>query len=174
VKVVAPASPADAKGLLTAAVRDPEPVCVLHHASFAGSVGVVPEGAHLVEIGRARLSREGDRVTVVAHGAAVPLAERAAKEIDLDADVLDLRTLQPLDHAAVLTSVRKTGKLVIAEPSAAAAPVTAALVAAIWEGAFEHLDGPPRRVTVGERPEADDTTADVEAIMEACLELVAY
>jgi pyruvate/2-oxoglutarate/acetoin dehydrogenase E1 component len=159
---------------VTAAIRDPEPVCVLEHASFAGSVGVVPEGAHLVEIGRARLAREGDRVTVVAHGAAVPLAEHAAKEIDLDADVLDLRTLQPLDAAAVLTSVAKTGKLVIVEPSASTAPVTAALVAAIWEHAFERLDGPFRRVTVGEHPKSEDATGDVEAIMEACLELAAY
>ncbi len=174
IKVVEPATPADAKGLVIAAVRDPDPVCVLLHASLSGSVGVVPEGNHVVEIGRSRLAREGERVTVVAHGPAVGLAERAAKEIDLDADLIDLRSLQPLDAEGVLTSVRKTGKLVIVEPDPSAARVTAELVAAIWEDAFEHLDGPPRRVVVDTWAAVEAGPAAVEPIMEACLELVTY
>jgi pyruvate/2-oxoglutarate/acetoin dehydrogenase E1 component len=173
VKVVEPVTPADVKGLVTAAIRDPEPVCVLQHTSCLDSVGMVPEGGHMVEIGRARLAREGERLTLVAHGAAVGPCERAAEEIDLDADVLDLRSLQPLDRDGVLASVRKTGKLLIVEPTPSAARITAELIAGIWEGAFEHLDAPPRRVRIDDS-EIADPTAQVEAIMEASLELLDY
>jgi pyruvate/2-oxoglutarate/acetoin dehydrogenase E1 component len=173
VKVVEPVTPADAKGLITAAIRDPEPVCVLEHTSCLDSVGMVPEGGHVVDIGRARLAREGERLTLVAHGAAVGPAERAAEEIDLDADVLDLRSLQPLDHDGVLASVRKTGKLLIVEPTPSAARITAELVGGIWEEAFEHLDAPPRRVRIDDS-EIANGTAQREAIMEASLELLDY
>jgi pyruvate/2-oxoglutarate/acetoin dehydrogenase E1 component len=173
VKVVEPVTPADAKGLITAAIRDPEPVCVLEHTSCLDSVGMVPEGGHVVEIGRARLAREGERLTLVTHGAAVEPSERAAEEIDLDADVLDLRSLQPLDRDGVLASVRKTGKLLIVEPTPSAARITAELVAGIWEEAFEHLDAPPRRVRIDDS-EIADATAQREAIMEASLELLDY
>jgi pyruvate dehydrogenase E1 component beta subunit len=174
IKVVEPATPADATGLVTAAVRAPDPVCVLLHASLYDSVGVVPEGSHMVEIGRSRLAREGERVTLVAHGPAVGLAERAAKEIDLDADLIDLRSLQPRDADGVLTSVRKTGKVVIVEPDPSAARVTAELVAAVWGAAFEHLDAPLRRVVVDSWAAVEDGAAAAEPIMEACLELLTY
>jgi pyruvate/2-oxoglutarate/acetoin dehydrogenase E1 component len=174
VKVVEPATPADAKGLLTAAIRDPEPVCVLEHIACLDSVDMVPEGGHVVELGRARLVREGERLTLVAHGAAVALAEEAAEQIDLDADVLDLRSLQPLDREGVLTSVSKTGRLVIVEPSPSAARVTAELISQIWQEAFEYLDAPPRRIRIGEGVPDAEADRDVEAIMETCLELLGY
>jgi pyruvate/2-oxoglutarate/acetoin dehydrogenase E1 component len=173
VKVVEPVTPADAKGLVTAAIRDAEPVCVLEHASCLGSVGMVPEGGHMVEIGRARLAREGERLTLVAHGASVGPCERAAEEIDLNADLLDLRSLQPLDGEGVLSSVRKTGKLLMVEPTPSAARITAELIALIWEQAFEHLDAPPRRVRIDDSEIADPMT-QAEAIMEASLELLDY
>jgi pyruvate/2-oxoglutarate/acetoin dehydrogenase E1 component len=173
VKVVEPVTPADAKGLVTAAIRDPEPVCVLQHTSCLESVGMVPEGGHVVQIGRARLAREGERLTLVAHGAAVGPSKRAAEEIDLDADLLDLRSLQPLDREGVLASVRKTGKLLIVEPTPSAARITAELIAGIWEEAFEHLDAPPRRVRIDDS-EIANSGAQVETIMEASLELVHY
>ena len=82
---------------------------MLEHTSLREAVDPVPEGAHMVEIGRARLAREGERMTLITHGAAVPVVEAAVEELELDADVIDLRTLQPLDDEAVLTSVRRTG-----------------------------------------------------------------
>lgn len=174
VKVVAPTTPADAKGLLIAAIRDSDPVCVLEHTSCLETIDMVPEGGHVVEIGRARLVREGARLTVIAHGAAVSLAETGAEQVDLDADVIDLRSLQPLDRDGVLSSVRKTGRLVIVEPTPSAARITAELVSAIWEEAFEFLDAPPRRVRANETFAGHDRTDDVEKILEACLELLAY
>jgi pyruvate/2-oxoglutarate/acetoin dehydrogenase E1 component len=152
IKVVAPATAADAKGLTVAALRDEDPVCVLEHTSLREAVDPVPEGAHVVEIGRARLAREGDRMTLITHGAAVPVVEAAVEELELDADVIDLRTLQPLDDEAVLTSVRKTGRVLVIEPDAGAHRITAALVSQIWERAFEHLDAPPRRARLGPWP----------------------
>ena len=151
IKLVAPATAADAKGLTVAAVRDADPVCVLEHAALRHIVDPVPEGTHVVEIGRARLAREGSELTLVTHGAAVPVLEEIADELELDADVLDLRTLQPLDSDAVLTSVRKTGRVLFVEPDAGGHRITAELVAAIWEQAFEYLDAPPRRIRLGSR-----------------------
>ncbi len=179
-KVVAPATAADAKGLTIAAVRDPDPVCVLEHAALRAAIDPVPEGAHLVEIGRARLVCEGAAMTIVTHGAAVAVAEQTISDHDLDADLLDLRTLQPLDSAAVLTSVRKTGRVLFVEPLAAAHRVTAELVSAVWEEAFEYLDAPPRRVRLGEPATviavngAGPRSEDVETIKGASRELLAY
>jgi pyruvate/2-oxoglutarate/acetoin dehydrogenase E1 component len=160
-KIVEPSTAADAKGLMASALADDGPVCVLEHAALAKTIGTVPEGAHTVEIGRARLARGGERLTVVAHGLGVAQAERALDEAGLDADLIDLRTLQPLDAAAVLTSVRKTGRLLIVEAGAGPERVTSALVSAVWEQGFEHLDAPPSRV-------------GVDAIGRGCDDLLAY
>jgi pyruvate/2-oxoglutarate/acetoin dehydrogenase E1 component len=181
VKLVAPATPADAKGLTVAAVRDQGPVCVLEHAYVRAEGGPVPEGAHVVSIGSARLAREGERMTIVTHGAGLSASEAAADRIDGAAELIDLRTLQPLDTDAVLTSVRKTGRVLFAEPGGAANRVTAQLVSAIWEGAFEYLDAPPRRVRLcsPERggPLADGGRvweSDVDAVEEISRELLEY
>jgi 2-oxoisovalerate dehydrogenase E1 component beta subunit len=181
IKVVAPATAADAKGLTVAAVRDPDPVCVLEHAWLRDEDGPVPEGTHMVAIGRARLAREGTRMTVVTHGAGVSATEAGADRLEGAADVIDLRTLQPLDTDAVLTSVRKTGRILFAEPGGAANRVTAQLVSAIWEQAFECLDAPPRRLRLHspERggPLADDGRVwedDVDAVEETSRELLEY
>jgi pyruvate/2-oxoglutarate/acetoin dehydrogenase E1 component len=181
IKLVAPATAADAKGLTVAAVRDPDPVCVLEHAALRRVVDPVPEGTHMVEIGRARLAREGSELTLVTHGVGVPLLEEIAEELELDADLIDLRTLQPLDSDAVLTSVRKTGRVLFVEPDAAAHRITAELVAAVWEEAFEYLDAPPRRIRLG--PRATNVAAlngdgshdqDIETIERATDELLEY
>src|SRR5687767_15349636 len=108
-KVVAPATADDAKGLLAAAIRDPNPVCYLEHKGLYRYVkGEVPEGEHIVELGKARIAREGGELTVIAYGSSVHLALQAAEELDEDIEVLDLRTLCPIDREAILTSVRKT------------------------------------------------------------------
>jgi pyruvate/2-oxoglutarate/acetoin dehydrogenase E1 component len=169
-KVVEPATPADAKGLTASALRDDDPVCVLEHVSLLEQVGTVPEGAHAVEIGRARLDREGERLTVIAHGIGLAPAQQALDDIDVDADLLDLRTVQPLDVDAVLTSVRKTGRVLFVESAGGGQRVTTALVSAIWEQAFEHLDAPPRRVRISESSNGSGPAA----ITESCNELLGY
>ena len=114
-KVVAPATAADAKGLLASAIRDPNPVCFLEHKGLYRHVrGEVPEGEYTVPIGAARVAREGGELTVIAYGSAVPLALEAAEELDEDIEVIDLRSLWPLDREAILASARKTGKVLIA------------------------------------------------------------
>jgi pyruvate/2-oxoglutarate/acetoin dehydrogenase E1 component len=181
VKVVAPATAADAKGLTVAAVRDRDPVCVLEHAWLRTEDGPVPEGTHLVSIGSARLAREGTGMTIVTHGAGVSASEAAADRLDGAAELIDLRTLQPLDTDAVLTSVRKTGRVLFAEPGGVANRVTSQLVSAIWEQAFEYLDAPPRRVRLSspERggPHADGGRvweSDVDAVEEISRDLLEY
>jgi len=174
IKVVAPATAADAKGLTLAAIRDPEPVCVLEHASLLAQEGPVPEGAHTVEIGRARLVREGAQMTMICHGAGMPTAEAAAERLGDGVELLDLRTLQPLDVEAVLSSVRKTGRVLIVEPEPAANRVTAQLVSAFWERAFEHLDAPPRRVRVRPAGAGGTWDEDLTELEEACRDLVRY
>src|SRR4051812_20213203 len=114
-KVVAPSTPADAKGLLTAAIRDPNPVCFLEHKGLYRSVrGEVPEGEHVVPIGSARIAREGEEATVLAYGSAVALAVAAADDLEESVEVIDLRSLVPLDANAIEASVRKTGKVLVA------------------------------------------------------------
>jgi pyruvate/2-oxoglutarate/acetoin dehydrogenase E1 component len=109
VKVAIPSTPADAKGLLAAAIRDPDPVVVfepkLHYRTLRGEV---PDGEHVEPLGRARLVREGDDVTIVAYGAMVPVAEAAADALDASVEVLDVRTLKPLDEEALLASATGT------------------------------------------------------------------
>ena len=179
IDVVAPATSADAKGLTAAAVRSERPVCVLEHARLRDTVDPVPEGTYVVEIGRARLSREGDRLTIVAHGLGVRPAEAAVDRLGLDADVIDLRTLQPLDAAAVVGSVARTGRVLFVEAGEGANRVTAQLVSTVWEQAFERLDAPPRRVrllspVILTGPGAGAPEDDVEAIKGACDELLAF
>ena len=116
-KVVAPATAADAKGLLTAAIRDPNPVCYLEHKGLYRYVKEeVPEGEHVVELGKARVARAGEpgEMTVIAYGSAVHLALQAAEQLGEDIEVIDLRSLCPLDTEAVLASARKTGKVLVA------------------------------------------------------------
>ena len=168
-KLVEPATPADAKGLLVSALRDDEPVCVLEHIGLLESIDTVPEGSHEVEIGRARLAREGESLTVVAHGIGVRAAQRAIDD-DTDADLIDLRTLQPLDTDAVLSSIRKTGRAIFVESPIGGERVTNALLGAVWERAFEYLDAPLGRVDAGSGTDDEE----IEAIGKACDELLAY
>src|SRR5213594_3914318 len=114
VKVAIPSNPADAKGLLAAAIRDPDPVVVLEpKLVYRTARGQVPEGEHVVPLGQARIAREGSDVTLIAYGAMVPVCERAADEVDASCEVVDIRSLRPLDEQAILDSVAKTGRVVI-------------------------------------------------------------
>src|ERR1041385_9145815 len=148
VKVVVPSTPADAKGLLAAAIRDPDPVVVLepklHYRTMRGEV---PEGEHVVPLGKARVVREGDDVTLVAYGAMVPLAEQAADALDASVEILDIRTLKPLDEDALLASAGKTGRVVIVQEAPRTAGYGAELAAILAEKAMLDLRAPAIRVT---------------------------
>src|SRR5689334_365783 len=131
-KVVAPATAADAKGLLVSAIRDPNPVCFLEHKGLYRRVrGEVPQGDFAVPIGEARIAREGSEATVIACGSAVSLAVDAADELDADVEVIDLRTLCPLDRDAILTSARKTGKVLVAHEATRSCGVGAEVAALV-------------------------------------------
>jgi pyruvate dehydrogenase E1 component beta subunit len=149
VKVAIPSTPSDAKGILTAAIRDPDPVVVLepklHYRTLKGDV---PDGEHVVPLGKARLAREGDDVTLVAYGSMVPLCERAADVLeDVSVEVLDIRTLKPLDEDALLASAAKTGRVVIVQEAPRVCGFAAELAAILAEKAILDLRGPVLRVT---------------------------
>jgi pyruvate dehydrogenase E1 component beta subunit len=150
VKVAIPSTPADAKGLLAAAIRDADPVVVLEpKLHYRTAKGDVPEGEHVVPLGKARVVREGTDVTFVAYGAMVPLCEQAAAALDGEAsvEILDVRTLKPLDEEALLASVAKTGRVVIVQEAPRTAGYGAELAAIIAEKAIYDLQGPILRVT---------------------------
>jgi pyruvate dehydrogenase E1 component beta subunit len=148
IKVAIPSTPADAKGLLAAAIRDPDPVVVLEpKLIYRTARGEVPDGEHVVPLGKARLAREGDDVTLVCYGAMVPVCERAAESVDASVEVLDLRSLRPLDEEALLASVAKTGRAVIVHEAPRTAGFGAEVAALLAEKAIYDLQGPVLRVT---------------------------
>jgi pyruvate/2-oxoglutarate/acetoin dehydrogenase E1 component len=151
IKVVWPSNPADAKGLLKAAVRDPNPTVVIESLALWGTKGHVPDGEHIVPIGKAHVAREGSDVTVVAWGAAVPRALRAAtvlaSEYGVDAEVVDLRSLSPLDTDVILTSLANTGRLVIVHDGVGPYGGGAEIAAVASSEGFGMLRAPIRRVT---------------------------
>ncbi|MEA2403525.1 MAG: 2-oxoisovalerate dehydrogenase component, partial [Thermoleophilaceae bacterium] len=181
-KVVAPSTPEDAKGLLASAIRDPNPVVFLEHKNlYRRAKGEVAAGRYETPLGEARLAREGTDLTVITYGGMVQTALDATADIDgASVEVLDLRSLVPLDREAILRSVRKTSKVVVLHEATRACGVGAEVSALIAEEAFEDLDGPVVRVTAPDTPipfsppleravlpQADD-------VKEACRELLAY
>ena len=148
VKVAIPSTPADAKGLLAAAIRDPDPVVIFEpKLVYRTSRGEVPEGEHVVPLGKMRVAREGTDLTIVAYGAMVPVAEQAADALGASVEVLDVRTLKPLDEETLLASVAKTGRVVIVQEAPRVAGFAAELAAVIAEKAILDLRGPVLRVT---------------------------
>jgi pyruvate/2-oxoglutarate/acetoin dehydrogenase E1 component len=150
VKVAIPSTPADAKGLLAAAIRDPDPVVVLEpKLHYRSAKQEVPDGEYVVPLGEARIAREGSDVTVVAYGAMVHVALATAESLDGEAsvEVLDLRTLKPLDEDALLASVRKTGRAVIVQEAPRVSGFAGEVAAVLAEKAIFDLQGPVLRVT---------------------------
>jgi 2-oxoisovalerate dehydrogenase E1 component beta subunit len=181
-KVVAPSTPEDAKGLLAAAIRDPNPVLFMEHKNlYRRAKGEVAEGRYETPIGEARVAREGSDLSVIAYGQMVPLALEATADIDgASVEVIDLRTLCPLDEEAILASVRKTSKVVVLHEATRSCGVGAEVAALIGEQCFEDLDGPIVRVTAPDTPIPFSPplerailpqSSDIE---EACRELLAY
>jgi pyruvate dehydrogenase E1 component beta subunit len=148
IKVAIPSTLADAKGLLAAAIRDPDPVVIFEpKLVYRTARGEVPEGDYLVPLGQARTAREGSDVTLIAYGAMVNVCELAADALDVSCEVIDIRSLRPLDEAAILASVAKTGRVVIVHEAPRTVGFGAELAALIAEKAIFDLQGPVLRVT---------------------------
>ncbi|HEY4348046.1 MAG TPA: alpha-ketoacid dehydrogenase subunit beta [Gaiellaceae bacterium] len=153
-KCVCPSTPEDAKGLIIAAIEDPNPVLFFEHKHLYRRIkGEVPEERYSTPIGKARIHQAGTDVTIVTWGAMVYTAEEAAGQVDdLSVEILDLRTILPWDKEAVLASVRKTSKVIVLHEDTHTGGFGAEISATIAEEAFEDLDAPPRRVTAPDTP----------------------
>jgi pyruvate dehydrogenase E1 component beta subunit len=155
-KVVAPATPADAKGLLKAAIRDDDPVFFIEHATLYQVRGDVPDDEdYLVPIGVSDVKREGSDVTIVSYSKMLQTSLQAAEELakeGIQAEVIDLRTLRPLDTRPIVASVQKTNRMVVVEEGWRAYGIGAEIASRVTELAFDHLDAPIRRVAQAEVP----------------------
>jgi len=154
-KCVVPSTPSDAKGLLTAAIRDDDPVMFFEHKLLYDLQGEVPSGEHVIELGRADVKRPGDKVTVVAMGRMVHLSLQAAETMSgegVEVEVVDPRTVSPLDEDTILSSVRKTRRLVVVDEDNPRCSLAADLVALVATQAFDDLDAPPQTVTAPHTP----------------------
>ena len=154
-KVVMPATPADAKGLLAAAIRDDNPIVFIEGEMLYNTKGEVPEGEHVTPLGVAEVKRAGADVTLVCHAKAVPTALKAAEQLaadGVDAEVVDLRTIRPLDTETVLASVAKTHRCVVVEEGWPFAGVGAQVVDTVQREIFDELDAPVLRVTGADVP----------------------
>ncbi len=148
-KVVMPSTPYDAKGLLIAAIRDDNPVVFLEHKMLYGIEGDVPDDAYVIEFGKAKVCRKGDDVTIVATSKMVHTALAAAEILakdGIDAEVIDPRTLTPLDMDTILDSVKKTHRVLIAQEAVKTGGAGAEIAAQIAENAFDYLDAPITRI----------------------------
>jgi pyruvate dehydrogenase E1 component beta subunit len=154
-KVVAPSTPADAKGLLTSSIRDNDPVLVVENLALYNTKGEVPDGEHSTEIGVAAVIKEGTDLTVIAYSRATATALDVAQRLEsegISIEVVDLRSLRPLDRETICASVRKTTRAVVIEDDWLSYGVGAEVAATIQEGAFYSLDAPVRRVAAAEVP----------------------
>jgi pyruvate dehydrogenase E1 component beta subunit len=155
-KVVTPATPADARGMLRTAVRDDDPVIFIENLALYNTRGEVPDGEYTTELGKARVVKEGSDLTIVAYSrmarVALDVARRLEDEEGVSAEVVDLRSLRPLDRDTVVASVAKTNRAVVMEEDWLSYGVGAELAATIQEGAFDYLDAPVRRVAAAEVP----------------------
>jgi pyruvate dehydrogenase E1 component beta subunit len=154
-KTVVPSTPADAKGLLAASIRDDDPVIFFEHKMLYGMTGEVPAGEYVLPLGKADIKRAGSRVTVIAIGRMVAMALEAAEGLSaegVDVEVIDPRTLSPLDEDTILSSVAKTKRLVVVDEDNPRCSMATDLVSLVATKAFDHLDAPPQTVTAPHTP----------------------
>lgn len=179
-KIVYPSSPADAKGLLLAAVEDPNPVMFFEHKALYRSIsGQVHDDYYTLEIGKANLVNEGEDLSIITYGYGVHWATNAAKELGLNADILDLRTLLPFDKEAILETVSKTGKVIILHEDTLTGGIGAEISAFITENCFEKLDAPVIRVASLDTPvpftaNLESNFLPIERFRETVQKLMAY
>lgn len=175
-KVITPSNPADAKGLLKAAIRDEDPVVFLESEKMYGDKGEVPEGEYIIPIGVADIKRKGTDVTLVSFGkimkVALEAAEILAKE-NIEVEVIDLRTIRPLDYGTIVESIKKTNRCVVLEESWPLASISSEIAYHVQRYAFDYLDAPVMRVTQTDTPFAfspsliDEALPNIKRLIEA-------
>lgn len=154
-KVITPSTPADAKGLLKSAIRDNDPVVFLESEKMYGDKGEIPDGEYLIPIGVADIKRKGTDVTIVTFGKIIKVAHKAAEELakeGIECEIIDLRTVRPIDYEAIVTSIKKTNRCVIVEESWPLASISSEIAYHLQRYAFDHLDAPIMRITQTDTP----------------------
>ncbi len=166
-KVIVPSNPMDAKGLLKSAIRDDDPVIFMESEQMYGEKGQVPEGEYVIPIGVADIKRAGTDVTIVSFGKMMKIALKAAEELakeNINAEVIDLRTVRPIDYNTVIQSVMKTNRLVIVEEAWPLGSIATEVAFKVQKDAFDYLDAPIRRIT-----NADTSLHYAQTLLEAYL-----
>lgn len=169
-KVITPSNPADAKGLLKSAIRDNDPVVFLESEKMYGDKGEVPEGEYMIPIGVADVKRKGDHVTIVSFGKIMKVAFEAADALakeGIECEVIDLRTVRPIDYGTVVESIKKTNRCVVLEESWPLASISSEIAYHLQRYAFDYLDAPVMRVTQTDTPFAFSPTLIEEALPNA-------
>jgi pyruvate dehydrogenase E1 component beta subunit len=175
-KVITPSNPADAKGLLKAAIRDEDPVVFLESEKMYGDKGEVPEGEYIIPIGLADVKRKGTDVTIVSFGKIIKVAYAAAEELakeNINVEIIDLRTIRPLDYHTIVESIKKTNRCVVLEESWPLASISSEIAYHLQRYAFDYLDAPVERVTQTDTPFAfspsliDEALPNVERLIKA-------
>jgi len=166
-KVVAPGTPADAKGLLKAAIRSNDPVLFIEHATMYQTRGEVPEGDYVIPIGKSTIQRPGKDVTIITYSKGLEISMKAAEELakeGIELEIVDLRSLRPLDMGPVLESFKKTNRAVVVEEGWKSFGVGSEIAARIYEEAFDYVDAPVKRVAQDEVPLPYNRTLEQEAL----------
>jgi pyruvate dehydrogenase E1 component beta subunit len=154
-KVIVPSNPKDAKGLLKAAIRDDDPVIFMESEQMYGDKGEVPEGEYIIPIGVAEIKREGKDVTIVSFGKIIKEAYKAAEELEkenISCEIIDLRTIRPMDHKTIIDSVKKTNRLVILEEAWPFGNIATEITYQVQEKAFDYLDAPIIKINTADTP----------------------
>jgi pyruvate dehydrogenase E1 component beta subunit len=154
-KVIVPSNPKDAKGLLKSAIRDNDPVIFMESEQMYGDKGEVPEGEYVIPIGVAEIKREGKDVTIVSFGKIIKEAYKAAEELEkenISCEIIDLRTIRPLDHKTIIDSVKKTNRLVILEEAWPFGNISTEITYQVQEQAFDYLDAPIIKINTADTP----------------------
>ena len=154
-KVITPSTPADAKGLLKSAIRDEDPVVFLESEKMYGDKGEIPEGEYLIPIGVADIKRKGSDVTIVSFGKIIKMVHAAAEELakeNISCEIIDLRTVRPIDYPAIVESIKKTNRCVVVEESWPLASISSEIAYHLQRYAFDYLDSPVLRVTQSDTP----------------------
>jgi pyruvate dehydrogenase E1 component beta subunit len=154
-KVVTPSNPYDAKGLLKSAIRDNDPVLIMESEKMYGDKGEIPDGEYLVPIGKADIKKKGDHVTLVSFGKILKIVDLAAKELEksgISCEIIDLRSVRPIDYETVVNSVKKTNRCVIIEESWPLASISGEIAYHLQRHAFDYLDAPVMRVMQADTP----------------------
>jgi len=166
-KVITPSNPADAKGLLKSAIRDEDPVVFLESEKMYGDKGEVPEGEYLIPLGVADVKRKGTHVTVISFGKIIKVVEEVADILsndNIEIEIIDLRTIRPLDFATIVDSIKKTNRCVVVEESWPFASISSEIAFHIQSNAFDYLDAPVLRVTQTDTPFAFSPSLINEAL----------